>query len=144
MKKRQKKNKTYYDSTYLPEGFQTMKRYGAGDLYNEVELLRYLMLRALDKMNKERKRLTFKDHLDTLHAFSRASGRVAHLMEMQEKIFPPQEEFHKIITDFNNKLDETINQFVTEYEEKGEEVPEWLQEMQTQSFRRALGGLGNE
>src|SRR5688572_15204551 len=114
MKKNQKKNKTYYDSTYLPEDFRTMKRYGAGDLYNEVELLRYLMLRALDKMNKERKRLTFKNHLDTLHAFSRASGRVAHLMEMQEKIFPPQEEFNKILRDFNNKIDESIDKQVAE------------------------------
>lgn len=65
-----------------------MKRYGADDLYNEVVVLRVLMHRALEKMNREGKKLTFQDHLSTLHAFSRASGRVAHLMEVQQRLFP--------------------------------------------------------
>jgi len=117
-----------------------MKRCGAADLYNEVELIRMLMLDALGKMNRERKKLTFQDHLSALHAFSRASMRVAYLMKLQQEIFPPIEEVKGLVREMNNTMEETLQRLVERYEEKGEPLPDGLKEMHLDNLRRMIYG----
>lgn len=142
-KSKRKKNdryRTYYDSGYDQEEFQVMKRYGASDLYNEVEVVRALMFRTLGKMNQDIKKLTFQDHLSALHAFSRAAGRVAHLMEVQQKLFPPQEEFYQMVRDFNDKMADALDEDIASLERQGKEVPDWMLELQTKNFQRLFQG----
>ena len=135
---------TLYDPSYTHAEFNTMKRYGNGDLYNEVGLLRVLMDRALAKMNTERKTLTFKDHLSALNAFSRSTGRVAYLMHAQNKIFPPIEEVRSIVGEFRSVLDKHIESLIDGYESKGEEVPPELEFLQAKLFWVACGMENNE
>jgi len=139
MAKKQKINrKTYYDSDYDDDEFDTMKRYEADDLYNEVELIRLLMLRTMDKMNKEKKKMTLQDHFSALHVFSRASGRVANLMLIQQKVFPPLEKLNAVVRQVNEEFSEYIEKLVAKYEDSGELVPDWLEEMQVRAFQNLM------
>lgn len=81
-----------------PAGYEThydralkgaIKRHGAGDLYHEIELLRYLNLLLLKRMKVEGKKLTYHDHLETLRAFTNSAGRIARLVEIQYRVFEP-------------------------------------------------------
>ena len=90
------------------------------------------MLRALYQMNREAKELTFHDHLAALHAFS----RVAHLMEMQQKMFPPLENLNASASELKNHMFEYIEKQVAQYEQNGKPVPEWLQDVQNVLLER--------
>jgi hypothetical protein len=49
----------------------------------------------MDKMNEDRKQLTFRDHLDALRAVSYATGRIASLLEIRERLYKPYQEVEK-------------------------------------------------
>ncbi|MBI5294891.1 MAG: hypothetical protein HY869_05400 [Chloroflexi bacterium] len=78
-----------YEAHYDRELKGTIKRHGADDLYNEIELIRYLNLLLLKRMKVEGKKLTYHDHLETLRAFTHSAGKIAHLVEIQYRVFEP-------------------------------------------------------
>jgi hypothetical protein len=80
---------TGYTQQYDRELKNILKRHGADDLLNEIELLRYLNLLVLKRMKAEGKKLTYRDHLETLRAFTNSAGRIAQLVEVQYRVFDP-------------------------------------------------------
>jgi len=84
-----------YSSAFHGEAARIIKYHGDEELLNEVKLLRYLMLVVLQQMNKDKKKLTFYDYLNTLQVISISAGRVAHLVNVQYRVFSPLEQMEQ-------------------------------------------------
>ncbi|MBI3175678.1 MAG: hypothetical protein HYZ25_18305 [Chloroflexi bacterium] len=80
---------TGYEVYYARDLKRTIQRYGADDLVNDIELIRYMNLLTLKRMKAEGKRLTYHDHLETLRAITNSAGKIAHLVEVQHRVFEP-------------------------------------------------------
>ncbi len=46
-------------------------------------------LLVLQRMNAEGKKLSYHDYLETLRAFTSSAGRIAHLTDVQYRVFKP-------------------------------------------------------
>lgn len=84
--------RTRYESTYKPELKKILRQQGDGDLFNEIELLRYGNLQVLQHLKSTRKKMSLHDTLAVLRAFSHSSGRIAHITKIQFTVFTPYAE----------------------------------------------------
>lgn len=80
---------TAYEAQYTRDLKRSIQRHGADDLFNEIELIRYMNLLILKRMKTEGKKLTYHDHLETLRALTNSAGKIAHLVEIQYRVFEP-------------------------------------------------------
>lgn len=95
-KKRKTKQRTSsYKPAFTDAEYKLMQNYGVGDLLDEIGINRVTLLRTMDKMNEDRELLTFRDHLDALRAVSYATGRIASLLEIRERLYKPYQEVEK-------------------------------------------------
>lgn len=81
-----------YSSAFHGENARIIKYQGDEQLLNEVKLLRYMMLVVLQQMNAQKKKLAFYDYLNTLRIISLSAGRVAHLVDVQYRVFSPRQQ----------------------------------------------------
>jgi hypothetical protein len=92
-KKRKTKQRTSdYKPAFTDAEYQLMQNYGVGNLLDEIGINRVMLLRTMGKMNEDREQLTFRDHLDALRAVSYATGRIASLLEIRERLYKPYQE----------------------------------------------------
>ena len=84
-----------YSSAFHGENARIIKYHGDEQLLNEVKLLRYMMLVVLQQMNAKKKKLTYYDYLNTLRVVSLSAGRVAHLVDIQYRIFSPRQQLEQ-------------------------------------------------
>jgi len=133
VKNRTQKRTSDYKSAFTAAEHKLMRTYGVGDLLDEIWLNRVMLLRTVDKMNQEKKRLTFRDHLDALRAVSYATGRIASLLEIREELFKPYQELENVYREHFDK----INEFVEVLGENFYGQEKW-EEMQMEVFRQAI------
>jgi hypothetical protein len=106
-KKRKTKQRTSdYKPVFTDTEYKLMQNYGVGDLLDEIGLNRVVLLRTMDKMNEERKQLTFRDHLDTLRSVSYTTGRIASLLEIRERLYQPYQEVEKQYKEYFDQVEE--------------------------------------
>jgi hypothetical protein len=84
-----KASSSKYETQYNREFRRILHSHGDGDLFNEIELMRYMNLVVLKQMNVEDKKLSYHDRLATLNAMTNSVGKIAQLTYMQYKIFEP-------------------------------------------------------
>jgi len=80
---------TGYEAYYTRDLKRSIQRHGADDLVSDIELIRYMNLLTLKRMKAEGNKLTFRDHLETLRAITNSAGKIAHLVEVQHRVFEP-------------------------------------------------------
>jgi hypothetical protein len=78
-----------YEKQYDRELKKILRRHAADDLFNEIELIRYMNLLVLQQMKVAGKKLSYRDYLETLRAITGAAGRIAHLTDIQYRLFKP-------------------------------------------------------
>jgi hypothetical protein len=132
-KRRPKKGTSGYKSAYVAEEHKLMKEFGVGDLVDEIWLNRIMLLRTVDKMNQEKERLTFRDHLDALRAVSYSTGRIASLLEIREELFKPYQELENVYREHFDQIYELVEVIGEKF--YGQE--KW-EEMQMEEFRQAI------
>jgi len=79
-----------YTSAFSGNPGKILSQHGDKDLLNEIELLRYMNLVVLQEMNAVQANLTFQDHLAALRAVTFSAGRIAHLVDVQYRVFSPR------------------------------------------------------
>jgi hypothetical protein len=133
VKRRTKKRTSDYKPAFTAAEHKLMRIYGVGDLLDEIWLNRVMLLRTADKMNQEKERLTFRDHLDALRAVSYSTGRIASLLEIREELFKPYQELENV---YREHFDQ-VNELVEVIGEKFYGQEKW-EEMQMEEFRQAI------
>jgi hypothetical protein len=133
VKNRTQKRTSDYKSAFTAAEHKLMRIYGVGDLLDEIWLNRVMLLRTADKMNQEKERLTFRDHLDALRAVSYATGRIASLIEVREELSKPYQE----VEDQYREHFEHVNEFVEVIGERILGHEKW-EELQMEAFRQAV------
>jgi hypothetical protein len=78
-----------YQTCFDQDMGEILHDHGQTDLLAEIELIRYLNLVTLKRMNTEGKKLSYRDHLATLRVVTLAAGEIAHLASTQNKVFSP-------------------------------------------------------
>jgi len=111
-----------------------MQNYGVGNLMDEVGVNRIMIVRTLDKMNREKKNLTFRDHLDALRAVSYSTGRIASLLDTRERLYKPYQEVEKQYREYFDEVQKL-------FDEVGPEIygQETWDQMQWNALRKTMG-----
>jgi hypothetical protein len=108
-KKRKTKQRTSdYKPAFTDAEYKLMQNYGVGNLLDEIGINRVMLLRTMDKMNEDRKQLTFRDHLDALRAVSYSTGRIASLLEIREELYKPYQEVENHYREGIEQVEELI------------------------------------
>ncbi len=81
-----------YKPAFTDAEYKLMQNYGVGDLLDDIGINRVMLLRTMEKMNEDRKQLTFRDHLAAMRAVSYTTGHIASLLEIREELFRPYQE----------------------------------------------------
>ena len=101
------------ESDLTDEPDELLVNHGERNLVNEIELLRHLNLIVLRKMNAEKKKLSFQEYLTTLRTMTYSAGRIAHLAQVQYRVFSPRlhmEQTHKMDLNYTyNRMLEVDN-----------------------------------
>jgi len=105
-KRKTKKRTSDYKPAFTDAEHKLMQNYGVGDLLDEIGLNHVVLLRTMDKMNEERKQLTFRDHLDTLRSVSYTTGRIASLLDIRERLYKPYQEVEKQYREYFDQVEE--------------------------------------
>jgi hypothetical protein len=95
IKRKTKQRTSDYKPVFTDAEYKLMQNYGVGNLLDDIGINRVMLLRTMDKMNEDRELLTFRDHLDALRAVSYATGRIASLLEIRERLYKPYQEVEK-------------------------------------------------
>lgn len=102
-----------YDSSFTGDPEKILTQHGDKNLLNEIELLRYMNLVILQKMNSNRRKLTFYDYLSTLRILTYSAGRIAYLVDVQYRVFS-----HRVLLEQEHKQQmDSINDRITELAE---------------------------
>jgi hypothetical protein len=106
IKSKTKQRTSDYRPAFTAAEHKLMQNYGVGNLLDEIGINRVMLLRTMDKMNEERKQLTFRDHLDTLRSVSYTTGRIASLLDIRERLYQPYQEVEKQYKEYFDQVEE--------------------------------------
>lgn len=131
------KNDTHrseYENCFDRELGEFIQDHGQADLFAEIELIRYLNLVTLKRMNTKGKKLSYRDHLATLRAVTLAAGEIAHLASTQNKVFSP-------LVKMENKYKQEMDAIYERLEDISEMLMDGSDEMEADQAEDSLSNI---